>query len=180
MGENLNVVDAEIVDEKAKYDGAPEWATWSNNIAIIFATEPKSIDEIVQESNKRFHYGENLTRQCLAWLQERGLARPRSVDGVVHWGRSVDAKRLVGAAADVVEVVSHPVAAMGGERAASVMREAAATARSIPAAVEGIKKEARPVLDAARRLGDAAKAAGIFRLREPLEVSLPKSKENGR
>lgn len=169
--------EPKVEDARAKYDNASEWSKWSGDVAIIFAIEPKPIDEVISESNRRFNYGSNLTRQCLSWLDQRGLAKPSVRKGVTYWGRPVDVQGLVNAAASVVEVVAHPVEQMGGEKAAKLMREVAATARAVPAAVEGVKKEAKPAIDAFKRLGAAAKEAGIFRLREPIEVQQPKRQE---
>jgi hypothetical protein len=167
-----DVVDAEIVEEtpeQKRLDG--EMGERAANVASIFADEPKSIDLIREEAFKTYGYGPNLVNICLDWLLNHGLASKKFRGGVVHWGKPIDVRRIVDAAAGVAEVMSHPVEAMGGEKAARVMREAAATARAVPAAVEGIKKEAKPALDAFSRLTNAAKEAGIFRVRDPIDVN---------
>jgi hypothetical protein len=118
-----------------------------------------------------------MTRQCLTWLDEHGMARGKVRDGVVYWGKPIDVKKLVDLAASVTEVVAGSVDAMGGENAARVMRDVATAARAVPVAVEGIKREAKPALDAFSKLGAAAKEAGFFRLREPLDIQVPAKRE---
>jgi hypothetical protein len=175
-----DVVDAEFTEEKSDEHARrldAEWSERASNVISLFADEPKPEATIYDEAFKKFGYGKNLVHHCLVWLEERKMAESKLRGGVRQWGKPVDVRKLVDAAAGVAEVMAHPVEAMGGEKAARVMREAAATARAVPAAVEGIKKEAKPALDAFSRLANAAREAGILRVREPLEVDLARKKE---
>jgi len=168
------VIDAEIIDEQPKppSNADKQWAEYGQNIATIFADEPKPIEAIFEESRKKFGYGQNLVRITLTWLEEHKLATSKLRGGVLYWGKPIDVRKLVEAAAFVADVVAGPVEAIGGEKAARVMREAANAARTVAPAVDGIKREAKPVTDAFKKLGAAAKEAGFFRLRDPIDVQI--------
>jgi hypothetical protein len=170
------VVDAEIVEE-APSNEDKQFAEWGAKVATIFAREPQTIDHVLAESEKQFGFRPNLVRNVLGWLEKRGLATAKIRNGVLYWGKPVDVRGLVDATAAVVEACAGPVEAMGGAPAAKVMREAAATARAVPAAVDGIKREGKPVVDAFSKLGGALKDAGFFRVREPIDVQLQKRRE---
>lgn len=173
-------VDVSFTEEKRPSRLDEEMGSRSANVASIFANEPAVLEVVIEQANKRFGYGENMTRQCLAWLDEHGMARGKVRDGVVYWGKPIDVRKLVDVAAGVAEVMAGPVEAMGGEKAARVMRDAATAARAVPVAVEGIKREAKPMVDAFTKLGAAAKEAGFFRLREPLDIQVPQKKREAK
>jgi hypothetical protein len=176
---NERIIDAEIVEETSHFPPSADnsWAEYGAKIETLFAAEPASVEDVVALAKSKFGYGENLTRNALTWLEARGRATTKLRGGVLYWGKPVDVRKLVDAAASVAEVVSVSVEALGGEKAARVMRDAASAARTVPAAVEGIRREAKPAIDAFTRLGAAAKEAGFFRVREPLDVQIAKRRE---
>lgn len=177
MADFDRAVDVSFTEEKHPSRLDEEMGSRAANVASIFASEPAALEVVIEQANKRFGYGQNMVRQCLAWLDERGMARGKLRDGTVYWGRPIDVKKLVDLAASVTEVMAGSIDAMGGEKAAKVMRDAATVARAVPVAVEGIKREAKPVVDAFTKLGAAAKEAGFFRLREPLDIQPPAKRE---
>jgi hypothetical protein len=176
------VIDAEYEVMPPAIGGIPpesdlRWGEWAGNVARIFADEPKPLDFVKSEAKRLHGYGEHLVRNCLVWLDDHGYARARTREGVIYWGKPIDVRKLVEVTAGVVDACAGPVEALGGPEAANVMRSAAVAARASTAAVEGIKRESAPVIDAFKKLGNAAKEAGFFRLREPIEVSVPKKEK---
>lgn len=61
----------------------PKWEPYARKIVPVLSV-PR--DWVFLNAWARDNgYGSGFFRECLAWLEDRGLARTISIDGLVHW-----------------------------------------------------------------------------------------------